>query len=147
MNTKTYLSQLWNIDKRIKDKLSEADKWMEIAYGRSIGKSKEIKHDTIQTSHEPDKIADAVVKSIDYYHEAVELSKDMVEKKHTIEKQITVSSSVISVWDNMVPFSLYNLKAFMSREGLENIKESIIPVFADISHKIIKEARRTILNK
>ncbi|MDD6102758.1 MAG: hypothetical protein PUB67_06610 [Clostridiales bacterium] len=65
----------------------------------------------------------------------------------TIEKQITVSSSVISVWDNMVPFSLYNLKAFMSREGLENIKESIIPVFADISHKIIKEARRTILNK
>lgn len=89
MNTKTYLSQLWNIDKRIKDKLAEADKWMEIAYGRSIGKSKEIKHDTIQTSHEPDKIADAVVKSIDYYHEAVELSKDMVEKKHTIEKQIS----------------------------------------------------------
>ena len=38
MNTKTYLSQLWNTDKRIKDKLAEADTWMEIDYGRRIGK-------------------------------------------------------------------------------------------------------------
>lgn len=89
MNTKTYLSQLWNIDRRIKDKLNEADRWMEIALSRSEGKSKEIKHDTIQVSFDSqDKIADAVAKSVDYYNEAIQLFKDMVEKKHTIESQI-----------------------------------------------------------
>lgn len=89
MTTKSYLAQLWNIDRRIKDKLNEADKWMDIAYGRSIGKSKEIKHDTIQMSHDSqDRIADAIAKSVDYYNEALAESKRMVEKKHIIENQI-----------------------------------------------------------
>lgn len=89
MNTKQYLSQVWNIDKRIKDKLAEADRWMEIAHSRSIGKSKEIKEDVIQTSHSNDNIADAIVKSVDYYNEAVKMSEGLIEKKHTIEVQIS----------------------------------------------------------
>ncbi len=80
---------MMNIDRRIMDKLSESDRWMEIAFGRSVGKSKQIKHDTIQESRDcQDKIADAVVRSIDYYYEALKLSTEMVEKKHTIERQI-----------------------------------------------------------
>lgn len=89
MNTREYLAQYTNIDRRIKDKIDEADKWMDIAYSRSIGKSKEIKHDVIQASHDSqDSIADAIAKSIDYYNEAVRMSKEMIEKKHTIELQI-----------------------------------------------------------
>lgn len=89
MTTKSYLAQMMNIDRRIMDKLSEAEKWMDIAFGRSIGKSKQIKHDTIQESREcNDKIADAIAKSVDYYYEALQMSKTMVETKHTIESQI-----------------------------------------------------------
>lgn len=90
MKTKTYLAQMSNIDRRIKDKLEEANKWMEIAYSRSRGKSKEIKHDVIQVSRDcNDNIADAVAKSVDYYNEAVRMSCELVEKKHVIESQIS----------------------------------------------------------
>lgn len=88
MQTKTYLSQLWNIDRRIKDKLEEAERWRKIAYDRSIGGGSGNTSERVQSTPNPDKIGDAIAKSVDYYNEAKQISKEMVEKKHTIELQI-----------------------------------------------------------
>lgn len=89
MTTKSYLEQLKNIDKRIKDKIAEAGKWRDIAYSRSYGSSKgQQSTDFVKSNHNPDKTIDAIIKSVDYQMEAERESKEMVELKHTIETQI-----------------------------------------------------------
>lgn len=84
MTVKTYLGQLKNIDRRIKDKISEADRWREIAKNPSSA----IKEIQVQTSIKPDKMGDAVALAVTYEKESEELAKQLTEFKHKIIIQI-----------------------------------------------------------
>lgn len=88
MQTKVYLGQLNNIDRKIKDKINESKRWKSIAFIRSMGGGSGNDSDRVQSTPNFDKIGDAIAKSLDYYHEAEEISKQLVELKHTIETQI-----------------------------------------------------------
>lgn len=84
MNVKQYLGQMKNIEKRIKDKLLEAESWRLIAQGTTVGNNP----DKVQTSPSYDKMGDAVAQAIDYEQESLDLAKRLTELKHTITKQI-----------------------------------------------------------
>lgn len=84
MTTKQYLGQLSNIDRRIKDQMSEYRKWIDIATSTSSNNSGE----RVQSSGSHDKMADAVIKAIEYSKEANEEATRLTELKHTISRQI-----------------------------------------------------------
>ena len=85
MTTKQYLGQLVNIDRRIKDQMSEYEKWISIATstGSNSGNT-----DRVMSSGSQDKMADAVVKAIDYSIESNENAILLTNLKHTITNQI-----------------------------------------------------------
>lgn len=85
MRTKEYLSQLRNIDNRIKDLLKEADRWYDIA--TSTG-THDFTKPKVQTSPSHDKIGDVVSKIVDYQDECIRLADEKAELKHTIIEQI-----------------------------------------------------------
>lgn len=85
MQTEEYLSQLKNIDNRIKDLMKEADKWFDIA--TSTG-GIDYSADKVQTSPKPDRIGDLVGKVVDYQERCKRLAADKIELKHTIIEQI-----------------------------------------------------------
>lgn len=102
MTTRSYLKQLTNIDRRIKDKIEEAQRWFDIATDRSV-RQKEI---NVQTSGSKDRMGDAVAYSIDCRNEADELAMQLARLKHTIISQI----------DGMEDDNHYNiLKSFYIR--------------------------------
>lgn len=84
MDTKTYLGQLKNIDRRIKDKIEEAEKWKYIAVGTSSG----MESDKVQTSPRYDKMGDAVSLAVDYEKESRELARRLTLLKHKVIEQI-----------------------------------------------------------
>lgn len=85
MTTKQYLGQLVNIDRRIKDQMSEYEKWISIATstGSNSGNT-----DRVMSSGSKDKMADAVAKAIDYSIESNENAIILTNLKHTITNQI-----------------------------------------------------------
>ena len=85
MTTKQYLGQLVNIDRRIKDQMSEYEKWISIATstGSNSGNT-----DRVMSSGSQDKMADAVAKAIDYSIESNENAILLTNLKHTITNQI-----------------------------------------------------------
>lgn len=83
-STKAYLSQLKMIDKRIKCKLEEAEKWRSIAEN----KSSHISDAKVQTSSKPDKMAEAIIKAMEYERESRILANNLVETKHNLIRQI-----------------------------------------------------------
>lgn len=85
MLTEAYLSQLKNIDNRIKDLIKEADKWFDIA--TSTG-SVDYTQDRVQSSPNPDRIGDLVSKVVDYQEKCKLLAAQKIELKHTIIEQI-----------------------------------------------------------
>ena len=85
MQTEEYLSQLKNIDNRIKDLMKEADRWFDIA--TSTG-GIDYSADKVQTSPKPDRIGDLVSKVVDYQERCKRLAADKIELKHTIIEQI-----------------------------------------------------------
>jgi hypothetical protein len=84
MNTKEYLGQMRNIDRFIKDKLEEAEKWRAIAENMT-GNLNEI---CVQTTKQPDKMASAVIKLVDLLRESDEEALSLINIKETIIKQI-----------------------------------------------------------
>lgn len=82
--TRAYLSQLKTIDKRIKYKLDEAGKWRSIAENHSSHIS-EVK---VQSSPNPDKMADAIVKAIQYEAESYALADKLVTTKNELIHEI-----------------------------------------------------------
>lgn len=84
MTAKTYLDQLKNIDKRINDKIMEAQKWREIAQNPSAHIS-EVK---VQKTILPDRLGDAISKAVTYEQESEDLASELTELKHTIIRQI-----------------------------------------------------------
>ena len=73
-----------NIDRFIKDKLEEAEKWRAIAENMT-GNLNEI---CVQTTKQPDKMANAVIKLVDLLRESDEEALYLINIKETIIKQI-----------------------------------------------------------
>jgi len=85
MTTEEYLSQLCNIDRRIKNKVEEAKRWYDIA--ESTG-SREMTADRVQTSHKPDKMGEATICAVDCMKEAEAIANDYTIKKRRIIREI-----------------------------------------------------------
>jgi len=85
MTTKTYLNQVRNIDKRIKNLLEEAQRWQDIAM--STGNS-DMTQPKVQTSVDPDRMGKVVGRVVDYQRECIRLAEEKTELKHTITEQI-----------------------------------------------------------
>ena len=85
MDTRTYLNQLRNIDKRIKNKITEAEKWREIALSTNGGKLDDVK---VQESGNHDKIGTAVAMAVDYERESERLAEELTALKARIIEQI-----------------------------------------------------------
>ena len=84
METKEYLNQMRNIDRFIKDKLDEAEKWRSIAENMT-GNLNEI---CVQTTKQPDKMANAVIRLVDLIMESDKEALSLINIKETIIKQI-----------------------------------------------------------
>ena len=92
MTTKEYLGQLRNIDRRIKDKLDEEEKWRGIATSISVN----IGEVSVQTSKKYDKMGDAISLALDYEEEARQLAINLIETKHRISQQIDMIENINS---------------------------------------------------
>ena len=84
MTAQTYLDQLLNIDRRIKDKLRESQEWRDIA----MTKRANIDDVKIQSSPRKDAMEEAICMAVQYHYEAAELAKKLTTLKHTIIEQI-----------------------------------------------------------
>ena len=84
MTTREYLGQLKNIDKRIRDKIEESERW----YGISTGTGYTLKEINVQTSKKFDKMENAIIMAIQYEEESRELSVYLTKLKHHIIQQI-----------------------------------------------------------
>lgn len=82
--TRAYLNQLKTIDKRIKYKLDEAEKWRNIAENHSS----HISEVRVQTSPKPDKMADAIVKALQYEEDSYALADKLVVTKSELIREI-----------------------------------------------------------
>lgn len=82
--TRAYLNRLKTIDKRIKYKLEEAERWRSIAENHSS----HLSEDKVQTSPKPDKMADAITNAVQYERDSYDLAARLVGIKHTVEEQI-----------------------------------------------------------
>ena len=84
MTDREYLNQLKNIDRRIKDKIEEEQRWRDIATNTTT-KLSDMK---VQTSKDPDPMGSAITKAVTYQRESAELAAALVELKNTITTQI-----------------------------------------------------------
>ena len=84
MEVTNYLGQLKNIDRRIKDKIKEADRWRDIADGRTSVTITE----RVQTSKKYDRQGDAVTLAVDLEEESRQMAIHLAQLKDTITKQI-----------------------------------------------------------
>ena len=84
MTTKCYLSQLHFIDNQIKDK-----QLLALQYRQNAIMSSPVYTDMkVQTNHKPDKMAESIIKAIEYEKEADDKAVELLNLKHTILKQI-----------------------------------------------------------
>lgn len=84
MTAKEYLWQLKSIDKRIEDKMEEAQRWRDIAENVTSKLNK----DKVQTSPKPDKMADALVNAVQYETESQEMARRLAEFKNKVSLMI-----------------------------------------------------------
>jgi len=85
MDTKAYLSQLKNLNNRIKDCLKEAERWYDIATSTS---SADYSSPKVQVSPNPDRIGDVVGKVVDYQRMCIEQADEYTILRRTIIEQI-----------------------------------------------------------
>lgn len=84
MTDREYLNQLKNIDRRIKDKIEEEQRWRDIATN-TTSKLSDMK---VQTTKDPDPMGTAISKAVTYQRESAELASRLVDLKNTITMQI-----------------------------------------------------------
>lgn len=84
MTTEQYLGQMLNIDRRIADKIHEADSWREIASSTSFPMTE----DKVKSSISKDKMGDAVTMAVLCEEESRETALKMSQVKECIIKQI-----------------------------------------------------------
>ena len=103
MLTREYLGQLKNIDKRIRDKIEESERW----YGIATGTGYTLKEINVQTSKKFDKMENAIIMAMQYEEESRELSVYLTKLKHHI----------IGLIDGMTNETYYNvLKDYYVRD-------------------------------
>ena len=103
MTDREYLNQVKNIDKRIKYKLDEEQKWRDIATN-TTSKLSDMK---VQTSKDPDPMGTAITKAVQYQRECAALAVQFVELKNTITMQI----------DNVGDDKTYNILKMLFVQG------------------------------
>lgn len=103
MTTEAYLSQIKNIDNRIKDKQEESLKWHDIAIGRGAGLSE----DKVQTSMNYDKMGDAATLAVFYEQESKEIAYQLTQLKHRIIEQIDSIKDEI-LYNILVGYYIYD---------------------------------------
>lgn len=84
MTTKEYLGQMKNVDCFIRDKLEEAEKWRAIAE-KITGNLNDV---CVQTTKQPDKMANAVTRLVDLVRESDKMAFDLINLKEKIISQI-----------------------------------------------------------
>lgn len=84
MQVEQYLGQLKNIDRRIKDKIKEADSWRDIADGRTSV----VPTDKVKTSKKYDRQGDAIAIAADLEEESRLLAVKLENLKNKITKEI-----------------------------------------------------------
>lgn len=136
--TRAYLSQLKTIDKRIKCKLEEAEKWRSIAENRSS----HVSPVKVQTSSKPDKMAEAITKALEYEQESRELADYLVETKYNLIKQIeSVGDDRYYLILNM--YFVQNMKYAAIQKEMDctfnNVKKSLRDAVKTFGEKYEKE--------
>ena len=122
MDTRTYLDQLKNIDKRIKNKISEAEKWRDIALSTKGGALDDVK---VQETLNPDKMGSAIAMAVDYERESERLAEELTALKARIIEQI----------DGMDDPLHYNILYWLY---VENKRFVEVAVMVDYSYKQTK---------
>jgi DNA-directed RNA polymerase specialized sigma24 family protein len=145
-STRAYLSQLKTIDRRIKCKLEEAERWRDIAENRSSHIS-EIK---VQTSSKPDKMAEAVTRALEYEEESRVLANQLVENKYRLIKQIEGLDDNHYLILNMYFVQNMKYKDIQSEMDctFNNVKKSLrdaVKTFGEKYEKEITEYEQTTL--
>lgn len=105
MTTKKYLSQLFNIDSRIKNKNAEAEMWREMATSIGVNSSDS---DRVQKTSSKEKMADAVARAIDSEEEARKLATKLVDLKKRIISQIDAIENNL-YYNILVEYYLQNM--------------------------------------
>lgn len=147
MTTREYLGQLKNIDKRIRDKIEEAERW----YGIATGTGYTLKEINVQTSKKFDKMENAVIMAIQYEEESRELSVYLTKLKHQIIQQI----------DGMTNETYYNVlkdyyvrdmtikdiakKQDYSTRQITRILDSAVGVFEEMYYENYKDLSKSCL--
>lgn len=145
MTTREYLSQLKNIDKRIRDKIEESERW----YGISTGTGYTLKEINVQTSKKFDKMENAIIMAMQYEEESRELSVYLTKLKHHIIGQI----------DGMTNETYYNvlkdyyvrdmgIKDIAKKQGystrqITRIHESALATFEDMYYENYKDLTKS----
>lgn len=105
MEVREYLWQLKNIDKRISDKMEEAQRWRDIAENVTSKLNK----DKVQTSPKPDKMADAITNAIQYEKESQELARKLAEFKNKVSLMIDDIDD-IRYYELLKKFFIFDMK-------------------------------------
>ena len=105
MNAREYLWQLKNIDKRIADKMEEAQRWRDIA-GNVTAK---LNKDKVQTTPKPDKMADAIVNALQYERESEDLARKLAEFKNQVSHMIDDIDD-IRYYEVLKKFFIFDMK-------------------------------------
>lgn len=114
MNAREYLWQLKNIDKRIEDKMEEAQRWRDIAENVTS----KINKDKVQTSPKPDKMADAIVNAVQYEAESEDLARRLAEFKNKVIHMIDAIDD-IRYYDILKMFFVRDMKIVDIRSSLD----------------------------
>ena len=105
MDAREYLWQLKNIDKRIADKMEEAQRWRDI----SENVTAKLNKDKVQTTPKPDKMADAIVNAIQYERESEELARKLAEFKNMVSHMIDDIDD-IRYYEVLKKFFIFDMK-------------------------------------
>ena len=85
MQSREYLSQLKNLDNRIRDLIKETERWRDIA--TSTG-GVDYSEEKVQTSPNPDRMGDLVGRVVDYQNKCKKEAENYIELRKTIIEQI-----------------------------------------------------------
>lgn len=114
MTAREYLWQLKNIDKRISDKMEEAQKWRNIAENVTS----RLNRDKVQTTPKPDKMADAIVNAVQYERESEDLARRLAEFKNRVIHMIDDIDD-IRYYDILKMFFIKDMKILDIRSYLD----------------------------
>ena len=118
MNARQYLEQIEKIDKLIQNRKYEKDQWLSIAEGTSVSSD----GDRVQSSGEPHKMENAVIKAVELENRIKELEERKQEIIDTIEELDAESYDILH-------------KKYVQYKTLEQIGEEKAYAWSTIKNK------------